>query len=408
MACGLVAAAQMSWGSVVPAMPYYTQQLGMGAGALGAIIAAFGLGRLIVNVPAGILSRHVHPWKLLLASVAAVLVCTILTGLLRDFTTVLVVRFVAGVFAGAAITVGQVLVVGSARPGERGRMSSVLQASQMAGAAIGPVLGGAAMSMFGLFPAFLAAASGCVVFLAWAAVRWRRVQTTTIAAHPAAHADGPDRSPRPRRRRLAFLFSIAALNGVGFVIFAVRFGGQQSLVPLLSVQVSEVQAWQLGLGLGALTVVSLALLPLVGAIADRYDNRWVLAPTLGVSALLTPLYLVVEDPIAFLAVMLAVGVFGSLAGGLPLASLADAVPSRQFGLMTGVYRTFGDLGTILGPIALTATLEWFGTAAAVLAMAGLTLVGALLACVRVSAPPARPDDDASPADLMSQRYLVGT
>jgi MFS family permease len=127
-----------------------------------------------------------------------------------------------------------------------------------------------------------------------------------------------------------------------------------------------------------------------------------------VSALLTPLYLVVEDPIAFLAVMLAVGVFGSLAGGLPLASLADAVPSRQFGLMTGVYRTFGDLGTILGPIALTATLEWFGTAAAVLAMAGLTLVGALLACVRVSAPPARPDDDASPADLMSQRYLVGT
>jgi MFS family permease len=331
-----------------------------------------------------------------------------LTGLLRDFTTVLVVRFVAGVFAGAAITVGQVLVVGSARPGERGRMSSVLQASQMAGAAIGPVLGGAAMSMFGLFPAFLAAASGCVVFLAWAAVRWRRVQTPTITVPQAARADGTERFPRPRRRRLAFILSIAALNGVGFVIFAVRFGGQQSLVPLLSVQVSEVQAWQLGLGLGALTVVSLALLPLVGAIADRYDNRWVLAPTLGVSALLTPLYLVVEDPIAFLAVMLAVGVFGSLAGGLPLASLADAVPPREFGLMTGVYRTFGDLGTILGPIALTATLEWFGTAAAVLAMAGLTLVGALLACVRVSAPPARPDDDASPADLMSQRYLVGT
>lgn len=49
VACGLVAATQMSWGSVVPALPHYTLEFGMGAIGLGGIIAAFGLGRLLVN-----------------------------------------------------------------------------------------------------------------------------------------------------------------------------------------------------------------------------------------------------------------------------------------------------------------------------------------------------------------------
>lgn len=398
----------MSWGSVVPALPHYISNFGVGAVGLGGIIAAFGLGRLIVNIPAGILSRYLRPWPFLVTMVFAVFVCTIVTGLLTDFVTVLVLRFVAGIFAGAAITIGQSLVLGSAPINARGRVSSILQAAQLSGAALGPALGGAAMSLFGVFPAFVAASSGCFVFVLWALIRWRSVHAGTVGPTSGDRrelADPLGKTPRSGARRTRFLFvlAMAAMNGVGFVIFAVRFGGQQSLVPLLSVELASVEAWQLGLGLGAITVLSLAVLPLVGAASDRWDRRWIIAPTLAVSAALTPLYLVVDSPFAFLAVMLGVGIFGSLAGGLPLASLADAVPARQFGVTTGIYRTFGDLGTIVGPLALTAVYAQFGTTTAVFVLTALSLAGAVLACVPLA--PSR--EKYSAVHDLDERDLVG-
>lgn len=415
VACGLIAATQMSWGSVVPVLPHYTQQFGMGALALGAIIASFGVGRLVINIPAGILSRHVRQWPFLLIAVGGVLVCTILTGLMSEFVPVLALRFIAGIFSGAAITVGQTLVLGEAPPEARGRVSSLLQAAQLAGAALGPALGGAAMSLFGVLPAFLAASSGCAAFIMWALIRFPQVQSKSAESPPIRQqrppANGSRFPTRPggvRYRRVAPLLALAALNGVGFVIFTARFGGQQSLVPLLSVQLAAVPAWQLGLGLAAITAVSLALLPIIGAISDRVDRRWILAPSLALSAALTPLYLLAHDPLAFLAVMIVVGICGSQAGGLPLATLADAVSPRRFGVMTGLYRTFGDLGTILGPIALTSVLERFGAAPAVLTLAGLTLVGAVLACVRVEPYTRSRKSPPSSTHVMEQSNLVRT
>lgn len=392
----------MSWGSVVPALPSYTAQFGIGAIGLGVIIAAFGLGRLIVNIPAGLLARRVSPWPLLVALVFGVFVLTIATGFMTDFVPVLVLRFVAGIFSGAAITIGQTLVLQGAPPEARGRVSSILQSVQLAGAALGPALGGIAVSLWNVQAAFLAASSGCAIFLAWAVVRWRQARP----AHPGARTPSSPPSPSrlsgvSRAGRRATLIAIAAINGVGFAIFSVRFGGQQGLVPLLAVQLVDLQPWQLGLGLGAITVVALCFTHLVGVAADRWDHRWVLAPLLLVSAGLTPLYLVVSEPIGFLVVLVAVGVSGSIVSGIPLASLADTVAPARLGLAMGIYRTFGDLGTIIGPIAFTAVLTAWGPQAAVFALASLSLVGAALACVRPRVP------KTSPVGLLEERNLVG-
>jgi len=81
--------------------------------------------------------------------------------------------------------------------------------------------------------------------------------------------------------------------------------------------------------------------------------------------------------------------------------LAETVDPSRLSLAMGVYRTFGDLGTILGPIAFTAILAAGGPTPAVLALAGLSLVGALLACVRIRRPVI------SPVDLLDKGDLVG-
>jgi DHA1 family multidrug resistance protein-like MFS transporter len=391
----------MSWGSVIPALPAYTEQFGIGAIGLGVVIAAFGLGRLIVNIPAGLLARRVSPWPFLVALVFGVFACTIATGFMTEFVPVLVLRFVTGIFSGAAITIGQTMVLAGAPPEARGRVSSILQSVQLAGAALGPALGGIAVSLWNVQSAFLAASSGCAVFLVWALVRWRRVRPARIA--PASGDGSPTSrsSIAGRASRRMTIVAVAAVNGVGFVIFSVRFGGQQGLVPLLGVELVDLQPWQLGFGLGAITVVALCFTHLIGVAADRWDHRVVLAPLLLASAALTPLYLVVEEPVGFLVVLVAVGVTGSIISGIPLASLAETVAPSRLSLAMGVYRTFGDLGTILGPIAFTAILAAGGPTPAVLALAGLSLGGALLACVRTRRP------EGSSVDLLDESDLVG-
>ena len=56
--CALVAGTQMTWGLVVPVLPVYADRLGAGPAALGVVVAAFGLGRLVIDIPAGAVA---HP-----------------------------------------------------------------------------------------------------------------------------------------------------------------------------------------------------------------------------------------------------------------------------------------------------------------------------------------------------------
>src|SRR3546814_13407127 len=56
--CALIGTAQMTWGVVVPLLPLYVAAFGLGVSALGPVVAAFAVGRIIANVPSGLLLRR--------------------------------------------------------------------------------------------------------------------------------------------------------------------------------------------------------------------------------------------------------------------------------------------------------------------------------------------------------------
>ena len=394
--CGLVAATQMSWGSVVPVLPHYVEQLGAGEVALGAIIAAFGVGRLVANIPAGLLVRRLPTWPLLLVCVAVVLAGTLAMGALGSLPWVLAIRFVTGAFAGAAITVGQLIVLGGSRAETRGRVTSMIQSIQLAGAALGPALGGIVMSAWGVLPAFVAASSGCVVFLVWAIARDRPLRAMIAdRERDAVRAYETEAAlPRPRAgaagmRRAAVVLGIVAANLTGFAIFSARFGGQQSLVPVMSVTAAGVEPWLLGTGIGVSTILSLAVLPGFGVLADRGGRRWLVSGALAAAALLTMLFAVVDEPVPFVLVLIVTGVLAAIVSGLPLADIADLVPPRRLPLATGIFRTSGDVGTIVAPLALALVLERFGPTAAVTALAAVLAFGAVCALLAPRRGPVR-------------------
>lgn len=365
----------MSWGSVIPALPSFSIHLGIGAFGIGAIVAVFGFGRMVTNIPAGMLTKYLPSWPMLIVSSAAVLALTVLTGLVESFEAALIVRFAAGLFSGFALTVGQHLVLSGAEAAIRGRVSGLLQTVQFAGAAIGPALGGVAMSLFGLLSAFLAASVGSAFFMAWALLRWRKIQNHPT--NPPKRRDKPEQSAG--RPGALWGVTVGVLYFTGFVIFAARFGGQQSLMPLVAEDVAGIEPWQFGLAMTAITLLSLLLAPWVGGLNDRYEGRWLLMPAFALSALLVGAVVSFDHQGVFLVLMVLAGTLMALPGGVPLAELVERVPEERFGTAMGIYRTFGDFGTIVAPLAFGWLYDIGGPATGVSGLAALLLFGAAVA-----------------------------
>jgi MFS family permease len=87
-------------------------------------------------------------------------------------------------------------------------------------------------------------------------------------------------------------------------------------------------------------------------------------------------------------VLLAVGLLTSVGGPVPAAYLADVAPQGRIGAATGVYRTCGDLATVLGPVILGWVLDHGGPAPAVAVLA-LVSIGAGLIFAALARPPGR-------------------
>ena len=420
IACCLVASAQITWGAIVPALPRYGDMFSVSSFLLGAIVAAFGVGRLLVNIPAGLLADRFGPRRLLLGALVGLVVVTVLTAFAPTLAVLLVARFLAGVLGGSVVTIGLAVVTARAPADARGTVLATAQAVQLAGGAMGPVVGGLVLDRWGLHAVFFAAAVPAVACLVWTLLSpdrdfWGKVPVVdqrsdlvtserdrdvegsiSLQSHDLDRLDpGQDSGtaagataagPVSGRRRVATdLAAFVGLNVVGFAVFVIRFGGEQSLVPILGDRVGMTST-QLGLSIGVITLVSLGLLPLLARLLDAGWRRRLLVPGMLVAAVAIALYPVADTPLAFGAVVVAAGVGAAVGGIVPGVVLADvASPGRQ-GAAMGIFRSTGDLGAVVGPLALGLALDHWGAGAASLSLAAVAGVSAVAYLMLVRTP----------------------
>lgn len=416
IACCLVASAQITWGAIVPALPRYGDMFSVSSFLLGAIVAAFGVGRLLINIPAGLLADRFGPRRLLLGALVGLVVVTVLTAFAPTLPVLLVARFLAGVLGGSVVTIGLAVVTARAPADARGTVLATAQAVQLAGGAMGPVVGGLVLDRWGLHAVFFAAAVPAVACLVWTLLSpdrdfWGTVPVVdqrsdlvtserdrdvkgsiSLPSHdldrldPGQGSGAADAEPVSGRRRVATdLAAFVGLNVVGFAVFVIRFGGEQSLVPILGDRVGMTST-QLGLSIGVITLVSLGLLPLLARLLDAGWRRRLLVPGMLVAAVAIALYPVADSPLAFGAVVVAAGVGAAVGGIVPGVVLADvAAPGRQ-GAAMGIFRSTGDLGAVVGPLALGLALDHWGAGAASLSLAAVAGVSAVAYLMLVRTP----------------------
>lgn len=364
---GIVVTTQMSWGVVVPVLPAFAGSLGIGHVQIGLIVAAFGVGRVLANIPAGYLGRRLNRTRLLIISSLGVVLFSALCGFAGDFGSLVLLRALMGAAGGVAITIGQSLLADAADPLARGRTMSFLQAMNLTGSSLGPAVGGAA-SLLGLRAPFFVSGLFCLVMVLWLLVR-PRVRRSLEAIRPDPRVvDGRVQARLGR--------SFVASCAVGFAVFFARFGVQQTLIPLAAYEIAGLTVAQLSLVLSGMAVLNFVCALMLGGISDRIGRKPVIVVSLFGVAASTLLLGVAADPWWFIGVCALFGLTTSIGGPVPAAYVADLVTGAQRSSAIGVYRTFGDVAGILGPVGVSGLLGSVGVLGAAALAAGVSAAAA--------------------------------
>ncbi|GLY02083.1 MFS transporter [Actinoplanes sp. NBRC 101535] len=365
--CAFVGTAQMTWGVTVPVLPVLLDDYGIAIGLLGPIVTAFAVGRVIANVPAGLALRRFPPRAYLWSMMLGLAAVTALTGLVSSPAALIGLRLVAGVFGGAAVTIGFALLVAGAPAGRRGSAMATATVVQMSAGAAGALLGGSVVGLVGPAWTFPVAAVPALVCLLVDAVRPAALYWSAPVARPAA-VPGPRRYGRP-----GLLVALCALS---FATFLVRFAGEQSLVPVLAYDSGGLTPFTLGVATAAGTVASLAAMPLIGRWVDRGARNTLLIPAGILGALALAALPLLHVPAGFTAAIVGYSLATSVIGVLPGVVTGDAYPADAAGGVIGLTRTAGDIGAAVGPIMVFAVADVAGAEAACAVLGGLFLAAA--------------------------------
>jgi MFS family permease len=349
LVCGLIALTQASWGLVIPVLPLYARQFGATATDLGVIVSAFNVARLAINIPAGLLADRVNRRLLLIGAVAGVGLILWATSLAQSVLMLICQRFALGLAGGIAITVGQSLLADLTDAKGRGQAMATLQAFQLAGGALGPSVGGIVGGMFGVRWSYVVAGYIALTMAGWSALRLPR---TVPGSEPHVSRAGGFLSLFADRSYVASCI-------LGFTLFLVRFGGQQTLVALIAYSWAGLSATAFGVALSVMTALNLLTVGVVGRLSDRGRKRPLLL-SLAMTAAGYLAFAVARSPWVFLAVLALVGLANGVSGSVPAAYCADVVPAERRGSGIGVYRTFGDAGGLVGPVCLGAVIDHAG------------------------------------------------
>lgn len=335
---------------IAPILPLYAQSFAVSVTLVGFLLTMQALPRIFANLPAGQLADRYGAHRMLAVAAGTVTFSAIAGALAPNYMIFLLTRLVQGVGTAISQTAGLTYAANVSRPDNRARTISIFQGSFLLGNSIGPVLGGLVAQYYGYRAPFWVYAALSILVGVWMIAR-------LPDPRGAGHAEA-------RHRRPSFWISIRRMlvhSGVmwacltSLVLAYTRAGSRDMALALIGSGIGASES-QIGLAQSIIFLMNVAVLYGAGALADRYGSK----PVIVWSWLLTGvgLWLVAIAP-EYTLFLLGASVYGVGAGigsPVPAAYVTEVVDDAAQGQALGLFRTFNDLGLIIGP----ALMGWIG------------------------------------------------
>jgi MFS family permease len=384
--------------SRIPLLPDIGRELSLTTGEIGLLTTAFGLGRLLTDLPAGRLSGAVAPNAALAGAGVGLAASCALLAVSGSMVEAMVASALIGCASALTNTTGMYAFATATSAERRGASMALYTGALMSGQMVGPALGGAIGSLTGWRAAiWVAAAIGVAV--AVACVLWSRRTADAAGGEgsfatsaPSAEADEPEtRGPPPSRPELI------ALAAAPFATFFALAGLTQTLIPVIGDGELGLAPSQIGLAIALGAAARFATAWGAGVGSDRLSRKVVLVPSLLLMALGAGALAVPPTTGTWLAAIVLIAL-GSSAISVAAAALADRVPRERLGHELGLFRLVGDLGLLLGPAVAAFLYQESGGALAGSVSAAVFLAAALAVALWLHDPRRPVPQKRSPRD----------
>jgi MFS family permease len=342
----------LGFGLVLPAIPLFAREFGVGKTAAGAVISAFAFTRLIAAPFVGRVVNAIGERVVLATGIGVVAVSSLLSGLSQNYWQLFVLRGIGGVGSIMFSVSAASLLIRVTPSHQRGRAQGVWAGSFLIGSIAGPAVGTVASFSLRL-PFFLYAGTLVVA----GAIGLGALRNSEMAARQVTQA-----VPLPLAAALRNPAYIGALVASFAGDFAV-VGARVSIVPQFITDRLDLSSAWVYVAFLIVSLVSGAMLLPFGRIADTRGRRPVIIGGLAVGAIGFVLVPSIATLAGLLIAMVLLGIAGAADSVAPGAVLGDVVGSRG-GTVVAVFQMAGDLGAVLGPVVAGAIADNHGYAPA--------------------------------------------
>ncbi len=329
---------------IAPILPYYAESFNVNYTLVGLVVAAFGIARMFIDLPAGFLAQRYNKKSLMLVGLILVSSSSIMAGLAQNYWILLFARIIEGFGSAIYVTIATIYIALVASPERRGFLMSIYSGLLLLGAIFGPSFGGFIANSYGI----------TAPFFAYAIISASGIIPTLILPHVNNTNDEEHFKIQELYHQAWYSLKdpkfIPVLPSI-FSLFFIRTGVRNTLVPLFSGNDLGLNEFDIGILLTIAGIATAITMVPIGLISDKIGRRTPLLLSLIISAPIT-LWIAITTNIIYIS--LVIFIYGAIIGlsGPIAAYVTDIAPKDKLEIYMGVYRTIGDIGFVCGPLLM--------------------------------------------------------
>jgi MFS family permease len=352
--------------ALLPILPASATEFGFDLAAAGAITAAAMLGTFLFEWPASLIVNRLGERSSMILATLVASGFAWLGFLNLGYWQLLVIAMGFGAMFSLFGLSRHSMLAAQVPAVHRAKAMSLLGGSFRGGAALGPILGGLAVSQFGIQAAYVVAAGLCLVAL----IAVMAVPATRLQSSPSGQHGNVWTVAKRERAKLLTLGMASAIISAGRTI---RMIG----LPLLAIQLG-IDAATASLIFGVTGVIDFALFYLSGLIMHRWGKFWSSVPTLlalGISYLFA---FMVTDLATFWVLAAVTALANAASAGINMVLGADMAPDGARSEFLAAFRMLTSGGVVLAPLMITSLTALIALPAALAITGVLNFYGAYL------------------------------
>jgi MFS family permease len=351
--CGVALLSMLSMSLLGTVIPLFAKELGASGVAIGLTVAGYWVSRILLEIPSGIISQRIGYFRSMTVGLGLNVLGSLFSAVARDPLQFTIARILMGIGAPLFFAVSTTFVLNLFDAEHRGRAMGIFQGIEFGGTIIGSAFSGYLASLFNFRTSFLVSAGLIAI----------SIVPMYVFPHIKEASDGMTAGSTLSLSEIRKVISNRQLLIVSSAIFAefvMSVGIIMTIFPIYAVESLGITLTDIGLIMGFRSVGFVISMFMMGNISDRIGRRPVMLFGLGATAFLVASMSFISS---FWGLSIVIFFLGITTGAIWIVSpvlASEAVESDLRGAAIGTYRTFFDLGSILGPIIMSIIFESYG------------------------------------------------